>query len=172
MESSIIISEFSELYSGEEKEKICNYIKGTLWRIETDYQFLCNFEEKFNTILDIGGTPPVLVYLLKKKYKTKNIFLFDPFSSFYYKLLDKYNIAYKNISILDIKEVQKQKFDLISLCEVIEHINSNLITIITEIKRLINKDGYLYITTPNVNSIMGYFSLLKYAVHEYSHDNS
>ncbi|MEO6820159.1 MAG: class I SAM-dependent methyltransferase, partial [Ginsengibacter sp.] len=46
-------------------------------------------------------------------------------------------------------------FDAIILNEVFEHLNTNLIDVITDIKRILKMGGKLFISTPNLKSMVG-----------------
>lgn len=72
----------------------------------------------------------------------------------------KYEIDAYTGTVEDLK-FDKNSFDFISLVEVIEHLYNPLKTI-SELHRIIKKDGVLYLSTPNEESIYQTFGNLYY----------
>lgn len=92
-------------------------------------------------VLDVGCYPPYLFNSLKHKYQTYGISSpQEPINS-------------KNIFILDIEHDKikiKQKFDLIVFTEILEHL-TNPVPVLNTLSSLLKPNGFLLITTPNVN---------------------
>lgn len=113
------------------------------------------------SILDVGSAPFIVPLALKE-------ILGDKFSV---NSLDIDPIRFNNINNLPIKvikcDIEKelistfQKYDLIVLSHVFEHLRLDLIYSAENIKDALNKGGYLYIETPNLLSIRGWIKLLR-----------
>lgn len=67
---------------------------------------------------------------------------------------EKLDIPFKNINIetADVSEY-KDKYDMVLCCEVIEHMVESPMKAIKNIKSMLKKDGYLILSTPNVNRL-------------------
>jgi len=51
-------------------------------------------------------------------------------------------------------------FDLVIMCETLEHLNFNPLPVMAEINRILRVDGYLYLALPNLASLPNRFNLL------------
>ena len=57
----------------------------------------------------------------------------------------------KKINVINFKDIKKKyKFDLIRLEQVLEHID-NFNQIVRDLKKILNKDGLVYMSVPNSN---------------------
>jgi ubiquinone/menaquinone biosynthesis C-methylase UbiE len=146
----------------DESRKI-NYIAKLLVKLEARIHKL---NKKNISILDIGcGTGNILNFFSNNGYK--KLYGID---------INKYtlSIATKNcpqavIKYGDIYKIpfDKNKFDIVILTEVIEHLDHPEVAII-EIKRVLKKNGVLLLTTPNRMGLMGLSNgPLKFITHGY-----
>jgi len=53
------------------------------------------------------------------------------------------------------------QFDVVIMCEVLEHLNFNPLPVIQEINRIIKNDGLFYLSLPNIASLKNRMQLLK-----------
>lgn len=115
--------------------------------------FIRNFvnllpDSNFKNIADIGAGEGYLTTILARKYSQSTIYASDISS----KLLDKLkaknkfrNVIFERANVKKLK-YKNNYFDLIILCEVLEHINNPNIAL-KEIYRVANK--YVLISVPN-----------------------
>lgn len=65
---------------------------------------------------------------------------------------------------LDLKNntipVVSAEFDIVVMCETLEHLNFNPLPVLAEINRVLKKGGYLYISLPNLASLVNRVKLL------------
>ena len=59
-----------------------------------------------------------------------------------------------------IQPYDDQQFDIIVMCEVIEHLNFNPLPVLTELSRVMKPSGLFYVTTPNQTSLSKRFSFV------------
>jgi len=108
------------------------------------------FIKKDINIIDIGCGHAYLAKLLKNK-KYENILGVDKVKRSFIKNKEylndyrKLNLNNRNINI-------KKKFDLIVCSEVIEHLDDTCF-ILTKMKSLLKKNGYIILTVPNIENI-------------------
>ena len=102
--------------------------------------------------LDIGtaqGHVPICLY--KRGIKNWDVIDYDDiyFSDF----SDKYGFKCHKVDVEKDKfPFKEETFDLIFICEVIEHISDST-NLLIECKRILRKDGILVITTPDISKI-------------------
>ncbi len=65
------------------------------------------------------------------------------------------NLQYDGIPVDD------QSFDLVIMCETLEHLNFNPLPVLTEINRVLNTNGILYLSLPNLASLVNRVKLLR-----------
>lgn len=141
-------------------------LKGKIW--ESEYRHFVVGREvlkkltKKGKVLDIGCGAGGLTSLWKKRFDNLSFTGID-LSASSISLAKK---RYKNIKFLihdaNALEKIKGKFDLISACEVIEHLN-NPSAFVKKIHHKLEKNGYLYLTTQlekDPTNIFGLFSIL------------
>jgi SAM-dependent methyltransferase len=85
--------------------------------------YACDIPEFYNSVS------------LRNLYETNDI----PFSGF--------NLKYAKLPY------NSNFFDLVIICEVIEHLNFNPLPLLSDISRVLKNDGYLYISMPNQSNI-------------------
>jgi len=80
------------------------------------------------------------------------------------RLQEKYHQRGVAILPLDLKDnripLPSDEFDLVILCETLEHLNFNPLPVLAEINRILKKGGYLYISLPNLTSLVNRLKLL------------
>jgi 2-polyprenyl-3-methyl-5-hydroxy-6-metoxy-1,4-benzoquinol methylase len=107
------------------------------------------FRGKTN-LLDYGSGPGYLIkHLLKSGLKISALEFSEQSLN---KLRKQYEDAHDFEGAFSIDEISRNnlQYDVITLIEVIEHLDDNYLNLTFEnIKRLLKKDGYLIITTPN-----------------------
>jgi|SRR6185312_14280445 len=65
-------------------------------------------------------------------------------------LYAKHNIDFDGVNLRNCKlPYADESFDMVIMCEVMEHLNFNPLPVIAEINRVLKKNGYLYIAMPN-----------------------
>lgn len=143
-------------------ETYYRYLIRTAWRVEADFDFLKKELPSIKSVLDIGGIPPLLTGLLKES-KVERVMVFDPNAQVFKGYFDSVGISYINGDVFSSMDSVSSQFQLVCFCEVIEHLTGNILTILEEIKELVlPKEGYLYITTPNLRSISGALAIFLY----------
>ena len=144
---------------GSTKEEIKNYLKEDFKRFLYTLQLIPKGPGK---LLEIGANP-YFMSLLVKKYTS-----FDLYCSNYFgenwpahsvqKLIDEegrsiefdfYNFNIENEKV----PFDRDTFDVILFCEVIEHLTLDPVSAISHIKNALKPNGYLVLTTPNVNRL-------------------
>ena len=138
------------------------YMWGNLPRISADAEFITSIVPKEYSILDVGAVPPLLLKLLHDK-GYRDLHTCDPHVETFDNFFRAANICYHNLDIIrDPEDMPKRKYDCVVLCEVIEHLGGNLLTALKTVTDVVDNEGYFYVTTPNLRSISGLFSLLRY----------
>jgi SAM-dependent methyltransferase len=73
---------------------------------------------------------------------------------------NKYQIASVSTDLKDPLPFDGNSFDCIVLCETLEHLNFNPIPVLSEIQRVLKKNGYLYLSVPNITRLENRIKLL------------
>ena len=107
-----------------------------------------NFDLK--SYLDYGCG---LGFLLKRVEKDKKIQIISGYDINKFAINQSRKNTSRSIIYENIEDI-RNKFDLISILHIIEHIDDdNLKDTFSKIKRLLNKDGYLLVATPAKNAL-------------------
>ncbi|MCT7584807.1 class I SAM-dependent methyltransferase [Aliarcobacter butzleri] len=146
----------------ENKEWYMRYMNSNYERVFADSEFILENINKDSVILDVGGVPPLLMeYLYVNGYK--NLCVADPNPEPFIEYFDYRNIKYYKTNVLDnVSEELLNRFDVVCLNEVVEHIAGNLLKAIENAIKCLKVGGILIVTTPNIRSIWGIVALLKY----------
>jgi len=137
------------------------YLTGNNYlRISDDFEFIKPFLHKGLRILEIGAVPPLLDCFMVKQ-GIKNLTIVDPNASEFEPFWNKYEIKFIEADIADIRlYIEKESYDMIILSEVWEHLLVNKFELIKDLHSILKKDGFLFVTTPNLESISGMYGLL------------
>lgn len=159
-------SYYDKLYNKEKKEIFNNENKLNYKKIFKKFE---NHVIKYNldkNILDIGsGYGELVNYANENQWNALGIEL----SKEAVKIAEKFKINVKNININN-NYFYNKKFSIIILTEVIEHLDDPN-TLINNIGDLLLKNGILYLTTPNFNSIDRYIMSSEWHVIHKEHIN-
>jgi SAM-dependent methyltransferase len=136
------------------------YIYGNSPRIEGDFNFIKGNVLPSEKILDIGAIPPLLVEMLRQDGFI-NCSIADPNPDAFSDYFQKHGVGYQKIDLINqsFKEFEN-KFDLVCLNEVVEHISGNLLSAIQNAVDCVRPGGKILITTPNLRSIWGLYALV------------
>lgn len=138
------------------KEWYDNYASNHTHRFAFDLQYLEDEypDPKDIKILELGSIPPILTHLAQQGgYEITGLDVAP----------DRFSKCIKNQNLSIIQHTLGEKelpfeddtFDLILMNEIFEHLNTNLITLMTDLKRVLKPGGKLFISTPNLRSIIG-----------------
>ena len=100
---------------------------------------------KNKNVLELGSYYGVLGSLIKKKVKNYTGIEFSKSASNYAKT--KFNLKIKS----NFNQIKKNKYDLIILCDVIEHVDDPL-KIVKQIKSVLKKNGTIIMSTMDIES--------------------
>jgi len=74
----------------------------------------------------------------------------------------KHGVATKGIRLQDyVLPFEDESFDVVIMCEVLEHLNFNPIPLMKEINRILSKGGILYLSLPNYAAIRNRLRVLR-----------
>lgn len=138
------VSEFWDFVSGQEDKYFTNQVGDEIIKFSKNY-----FNER-SIILDYGSGPGFLTRkLLDKNFKVAAL----DFSQCSVKVLkDKLNTYPNFIGAYDFNQINvfKQKFDIIFVIEVVEHLNDEFLNeLLDNVYNLLSENGKVIITTPN-----------------------
>ena len=134
--------------------------------VRTIKDILCHAPsiEKPLRVLEIGGfTGIVSICLSRLGYQV----VFSDIPEFLEseelkKKLSENNIDFFSHNLLNLPIPQpNNSFDVIIMCEVLEHLNFNHLPVISEINRILKIGGLLYLSLPNIASLENRVRLLK-----------
>lgn len=143
------------------RQELKNYLKEYFRRFCYTFSLLPNIQETYN-ILEIGGNPYYLTALMKKftNYNVKCSNFFNSLDTRFYEeaqeLVSKsggasIRIPYVNLNIE--KNWSEEDLDLLCFCEVFEHMIESPIKALLNINKMLKNNGYLIMSTPNVNRL-------------------
>ena len=112
--------------------------------------------------LEIGLAGGVLAFALRRHFSLKKLYTLEhpvvckQYNKEFLNKLENDGIILKPVNLKDYKLPWSDNFfNFIFLCDVVEHlIPSDIPNLINEIKRVLKKDGYLVIVTPNIASLI------------------
>ncbi len=135
------------------------YLYRTSWRVEADFDFLSREAPKVESVLEIGAAPPLLIGLMHRA-GVNNLTAMDPQIERFSAYLSKRDIAALQVNLLsDNLPDMVEAFQLVCLCEVIEHLPGDVLGILSEVGNWVAPGGYIYLTTPNLRSVTGVVGL-------------
>jgi 2-polyprenyl-3-methyl-5-hydroxy-6-metoxy-1,4-benzoquinol methylase len=144
--------EFKELKRG-------NYLKTHRRRFIETFENASNYISKDDALLDIGCVPSFFISTMKRMgYNIKGVDIQPEKEKDFLKLrgieVKKCNIEKEKIPFED------NSFNFVFLNEVLEHLYTNPLFAMRNIKRVLKKGGYLILTTPNGYSLKRIFYFL------------
>lgn len=149
-------------YCSENIDWYHQYMTSSLSRIASDAEYI-NTHLPLRTlkIVDIGAIPPLLTFLLAEAGYL-DLTVIDPHTLPFDNLFLNTPIKAHHADLRDLDSLRSidQQFNLVILSEVIEHLMANLCDVFSSVSNIISDSGYLMITTPNLKSISGLYSLL------------
>jgi len=139
-------------------------LKDTYIRTVMDIDCICDSMNKDEKILEIGSLYGVVSKSLKRigyqifALELPEFYQSTTLQSHY----DNAHIPFTGVNLrLSKLPYESNYFDVVVLCEVIEHFNFNPLPTLKEINRVLKPGGFLYIGTPNLVSIQNRISMLK-----------
>ena len=137
-----------------------NYINKHKFRCYDDVTNISNLSPKH--VLNIGGGPYVFeAFAISKGIKVSSVDL-DP--SRHMTVIEKLGIDVLKVDIEDSEarsNLQIADFDVIAMCEILEHMRIDLIGMLRFLKNNMNRNACLYITTPNFYFLRNLLGILK-----------
>ena len=154
----LLLKSKSEIYPDVEylKDWYNNYSTNHINRLSFDLQYLMDEFSEPNDIkvLELGSVPPVLTNAIHKKGYKVTGFDIGP-ERFNNCIINNKLIIVKGTIGIEKLPFDNNSFDAIIMNEVFEHLNTNLIEVIEDIKRILKPGGRLFISTPNLKSMVG-----------------
>ncbi len=98
-------------------------------------------------VLDLGAHDGKILYFISEKIDYTSVDYMETFNAYYPERDFPKNVINHNLEKGIPQKLKKQKFDVIFLLEVIEHIE-NFKTLLLECKKILNPGGRIIITTP------------------------
>ncbi len=163
---------------GLNPEEQNNYLNFSLDRfLKTLELFPDNINEK-SRVLELGASPYFMSLLIKKYYNcalemanyfgdTAKVATHEVLQSEKYGV--RHDISFRHFNVEKEEFPFKPKsFDLVLFCEIIEHLTVDPVHPLVQINRLLDRGGYMIITTPNV---LRYENVLKLVLGRNVHDH-
>jgi len=141
---------------GKRKFEIEN--KRMLYYIIRELKLL--FPSGINNVLDVGGGIGATLYSISQYVKISNAYSVDLYIPPEYIQKVLHNIKFVNATVYDLSKIFNENFfDVVLLIDVIEHL-FDTDKAIAEIRKVLRKDGFLVISTPNLSSFANRLLLL------------
>lgn len=140
-----------------------NSLKNSYTRTVRDVDSLYKDERGDRHILEIGSyLGPVSISLKRIGYSVSAMDIPEFHNSFSLRMLYERNgIPFRGLNLKhSTLPYESKSFDVVVICEVIEHFNFNPLPVLKEINRVLKDDGYIYICMPNQASIVNRLKLL------------
>jgi glycosyltransferase involved in cell wall biosynthesis/SAM-dependent methyltransferase len=155
-----ILSYLQKYYvEGSTKEEVENYLKEDFKRFLYTLQLI---PKESGKLLEIGANP-YFMSLLVKKYTNYDLYCSNYFGESWpaYSTQKLINVDNKSIEFPfynfnienDKAPFDSHTFDVILFCEVIEHLILDPVNAVMHIKNVLKPNGYLILTTPNVDRL-------------------
>ncbi len=125
-------------------------------RTVRDVDALFNNDASSRHVLEIGSFLGTVSISLKKiGYAVSSCDIPEFYSSPSLRNLYESNgIHFNGLNLKHAKlPYESNSFDIVIMCEVLEHLNFNPLPVISEISRVLKSDGYIYIGMPNQSNI-------------------
>lgn len=168
-----IIDEWSHLriigepreFSEHRREYLFNHLQRCLYTVS-----LIPEARKGQTLLELGAAPYLMTLFLQnlRQYHLELVNYFEqPAGSYSTPIMDMRSrkslwLPYRQFNVeQDPFPYRSNSFDVVLCCELIEHLLVDPVQMLSEIHRVLKKDGLLVMTTPNVLRNDNLVSLLK-----------
>ena len=127
----------------------------TAWRVQGDFSFIKAQIPHVKSVLDVGAIPPLLAGLLVQS-GIQYVTVIDSNAEVFKSYFESVGITHIQGEILsaDLEPLHRH-FDLVCLCEVVEHLAGDVLLSVERVANCVTPGGYFYITTPNLKSISG-----------------
>jgi SAM-dependent methyltransferase len=136
-----------------------NYANNQKKRLAFDVDYICENVSEDLKIIEFGSTPPILTLAIQNlNYDIQGVDLAP----------ERFKTAISSSS-LDIKKVNietdelpfdRNTFDVAVFNEIFEHLRINPIFTISEIFKILKPGGVLFLSTPNLTSLVGCLKLI------------
>jgi len=143
--SQFVNKKFENLYKDVVDKEYLKQIRIKKKSFENFLDKIKLYINKDKSVLEIGSYYGVLGSLIKKKVKNYTGIEYSKSASNY--AIKKFNLNIKS----NFNQLSNRKFDLIILCDVIEHVD-NPLKILKQIKSLLKKNGTIIMTTMDIQS--------------------
>lgn len=152
----IALEELENSISNNENK---NYFYGQKNRFSGNFKLISNYLHSSDKILEVGSYPSYFLAAVKKcGYNVEGLDLNPKRETTF---LAKENLTVKKCDIeQEMFPFEDNSFDKIMLSEVFEHLYVNPVFTISEIRRVLKKDGLLILTTPNGYSIKRLYNFM------------
>lgn len=140
------------------------YMKGSNYlRITEDFNFIQGYLLQGMNILEIGAVPPLLEAMMVDNGEY-SITILDPNAKDFSYFFERNNIQFINGTLGNLDQyIENGAYDMIIMSEVLEHLNENLCELVYKLYMKLKKNGYLFVTTPNLQSVSGIWGLIDHA---------
>ena len=159
IESKDLIQKASEiLKSGSENNWFDQYIDQNHNRFVSDLDHISRFlTSNKMKIGDLGAAPFVIDLALTKLGHDVTCFDVAPerFSH-----LEKFGLNLEKVDLDKWTEVNDSSYELVLFTEVFEHLRGDLLRTCQNIYDMLKPGGILYLTTPNIRSVLGFYKLI------------
>lgn len=128
-------------------------------RLAIDIDLIEKNLKKDNLILECGSAPFLLTAAVSKLgYDIRGL---DLYPEKFEKTISHFNLSVSKCDF-EIEEIpfDNEFFDVIIFNEVFEHLRINPIFTMSEVLRVLKKGGILFLSTPNLKSILGIYNFL------------
>jgi len=166
-------NEFVKAFDGAAFQTLdTNYYKH-VFELSVILNSASKIKKKEIRVLDIGGGIGSNLAILSRVFKCKCVLIdrLEEFSPEHNRILGDYNALIKRLNNYDVEVFKHDfisdgfpfddgSFDIVTCFDVIEHFNFSPAKFITNTSRLLNKDGYLIVGTPNQAHIINRIKIL------------
>lgn len=147
-----------KLKAGSKNNWFDQYIDQNKERFVTDLDSISRYltHEKMK-IGDLGAAPFVIDLALKTMGHHVTCFDVAPER---FNHLEKVGLNLEKVDLDKWAEVKNGDYELVLFTEVFEHLRGDLLTVCHNIYDMLKPGGILYLTTPNIRSVMGIYKLI------------
>ncbi len=152
-----IIEDLSACFPSVQAGHFVKYMSGHIDRFCLDFEIIKRHQPPPALLLDVGAVPPVLSTLLSHSgYQVYGVDI-DPDRM----LRSASDLSIKKCNVeINPLPFEENTFDGIILFEIFEHLRVDITFTLSEIKRVLKKNGNLFVSTPNLRSLLGLYNFL------------